>query len=172
MGLGFLALVLGVFLFGGRGIELAPRLESLGWPWFAATVLALLDRLWVVAVLPGLAYGASRAFDLRPWSTAIGAAVTGEFFLLALFAITPGLGALWAMPLVLAFRLLSLAGGVALTALAVKKGRAAALASERRAQEAAAAKKAEYDAFVQESERVAERASSDAAAKDSQRSTG
>lgn len=160
MGLGFLSLVLGVLGFSSLAMRVGGWTSS-GVPGWLVVLLGLvLLRLWVLFLLPALAYAAARVFDLRPWSTAVGGAATGEVFLLALDAITPGWAALLEAPGLLAVRVATFAGGVGLTALAVKRGRAAALAVEQVALEAARARKAEYDAFLRASEETAERAAS------------
>jgi hypothetical protein len=157
VGMGFLAFVVGAVLSSALVIRLQPRLEALGSPWVAFGLTLLIKRLWVVAVLPVCCYGAARILELRPWATALGAALTGEAFLLALRLVSTGLDGFADPGLDEGFQLATLVGGVALSRWAVVKGRAAAAKANAAAASAAAAKKAQYDEFAAEAERLATR---------------
>jgi hypothetical protein len=155
VGVGFIAQITGALLTVALSGRLRPLLERAPFGW-AFPVHVLLQSLWVLGVLPLLCYGAARVMELRPWRTAVGAALTGELFLLALSFLSTHLEGPWFVGLA---RGIAWASGVALTAWAVRRGTAAAAAAAQRAQDAAHAKKQEYDAFVRESERVADRVS-------------
>jgi hypothetical protein len=117
----------------------------------------LMGELWVLAVLPALCYGAARIVDLRPLPTALGAALGGQFFVLAILFVREG--ALWSSAgwMVELLRWGAFAGGVFLSHRAVKQGRAAAEQRTTQAQAQAQAKKSEYDEFLKQAELEGER---------------
>lgn len=157
VGMGFMAFVVGAVLSSALVIRLQPRLAALGSPLVVFGLTLLIKRLWVVAVLPVFCYGAARILELRPWSTALGAALTGEAFLFALRLVSTGLDGLADPGLDEAFVVATLAGGVVLSRWAVVKGRAAAARAQVLTASAAAAKKSQYDEFAAEAERLAAR---------------
>jgi hypothetical protein len=153
MGLGFVALLLGSILAGYIHQRIGYRLEGtsfvLRW-----VVSRLLQRMWILGVLPLAAYGVARIVPLKPWTTGIGAALTGEVLLGVLNVLATG-GEMTVADGVTT--VVTLAGGVALTAWSVKRGIAAAAAVTETRVRAAEAKKSEYDAFAKEAQRLAER---------------
>jgi len=156
VGLGVVALVGGMIFEGTLLSRLAARMD-LGWGPLPFLTAVLIDSGWVLGVLPAIAYFAARFMDLKPWSTAIIGAASGLTFQLALIYVSAGEEGLIGSPLRLVLRLASLAGGVVLTATAVKRGRASAQLAEERARVEAEKKKSQYDAFVKQSEAVADR---------------
>ena len=158
VGLGFLALVMGSVLAGDLGVRLSVRLESLPFQSLVYVIGLAVRNLWVLAVLPLLCYGAARVLELRPWSTALGAALTGQAFLLAIEFVRNGVegwvergwvatGLEWGVVGV----------GVVLSQRAVVRGRAAAGKQTEQAQQQAAARKDEYAEFLREAERAGEK---------------
>ncbi len=156
MGLGFIALVVGSVFTGSFIPRLYDRAQDLPSGLYVPLVVAL-SNLWVLAVLPVMSYGAARVLELRPMSTAVGAAFTGQFFVLAVQTASGGLESLWSgwMPLVL--QVAAFFGGVLLTYRSVVQGRAAAAQATAKAQTQAEARKAEYAEFLREAERGAEK---------------
>ncbi|MHB8877966.1 MAG: hypothetical protein ACYC8T_30085, partial [Myxococcaceae bacterium] len=130
LGMGFLAFVIGAIISSALLMRVQPRVQALGSPALAFVVLMGVSRLWVWAVLPAICYGAARILDLRPWTTAIGAALTGELFLLAIEGVSSGLEGLARPWPVLALQVATLVGGVLLTRAAVAAARAAAVKTE------------------------------------------
>jgi hypothetical protein len=152
-GMGFIAQLTGALLTAALYRRVSPWLE--GAPFVVTFPVGVaMQSLWVLGVLPLFCYGAARVLELRPWWTALGAAITGELFLLALSFLSTGLEGPWFFGL---GRGVAWGLGVTVAARAVRRGTAAASASAQRALAAAQAKKHEYDAFVRESERVADR---------------
>lgn len=155
VGLGFLSCAVGLILslaLGNRLREVIPNLHPVAVAQIAAMAIR---QLWEYAVLPLVCYGAARLVPISPWRTAAGAVATGEIFLIALDYFTGMSGVWFHVPLLLFLRLASIAGGVCLGALAIKRARAAAERAERSALEAAEQKKSQYDEFVREAERIA-----------------
>lgn len=165
VGLGFAALMVGSFVSGSLAIRLNQRFSELPTGALRLLVGILMEDLWVLAALPLLAYGAARIMELRPLSTALGAALTGEVFVLALQYIREGSLVSEAGWRVDTLRAVAFVVGVVLSHRAVTQGRAAAdkVAESARAQ--AEAKKGEYDEFLREAEREGERAAQREAAR-------
>jgi hypothetical protein len=121
VGLGFASMVVGHVVAGipgralTRGGPLPHALQLL--------VFVLLGRFWLLAMLPGLAGLLARIVPLHPWKTALGAALTGELFLLVMEWGLGGLDVWTRRPLFLIARVVTLAAGVWLTAWAVRRGR-------------------------------------------------
>lgn len=158
VGLGFLALVMGSVVAGGLGVRLSVRLESLPFQGLVYVIGLAVRNFWVLAVLPLLCYGAARILELRPWSTALGAALTGQSFLLAIEFVRNGVEG-WVDRgwLVTALEWGVLGVGVVLSQRAVVRGRAAAGKQMEQAQQQAAARKDEYAEFLREAERAGEK---------------
>ncbi|MBI3182478.1 MAG: hypothetical protein HYZ28_10065 [Myxococcales bacterium] len=157
VGLGFAAVVVGSIVSASLTGWLGPLVRQAGSAWLAIFAHALVSRLWVYGVLPGLCYASARAFDLRPWRTAIGSALTGEVFVVGVNLATGGMEEPFRNWLDLSLRLLSLAAGVVLGRWAVLKGRSAAQRAHERAAQAAEARKAQYEEFAAEAARLAAR---------------
>lgn len=157
IGLGFLSLMLGAILSGSLAMRLSQRLQALPGSTLRMLVGVVLEELWVLAVLPVLCYGAARIVELRPLSTALGGALSGLVFVLALEFVREGTlwtSAGWRVQLL---RAVAFGLGVWLSHRAVVRARAASAqrADEARAQ--AEARKSEYDEFLREAERDGER---------------
>lgn len=157
-GLGFLALILGSVLSVSLAQRINVRVQALPFALLRSLIDLGLQKLWVLAVLPGLAYVAARIIDLRPWPTALGSAAAGQVFLLALEYVQGGVdgwvergvwNTLWEVG--------ALALGVGITSRAVERGRAAVKRQGEQAQVQAAARQGEYDEFLQAAEREGEK---------------
>ncbi|MBF5042648.1 hypothetical protein FGE12_09570 [Aggregicoccus sp. 17bor-14] len=150
-GLGVLSMVLGSIASAGLSLRLGLRVAEL--PQVLRWAVAIgVGGLWRLSFLPLLCYGAARVLALRPRATAVGAALSGEAFLLALDLTRAGVAGLWtSAPLVLG-RLGTLALGMWLSERAVQAGRLAAEAQERAAQAKAQATQAEYAEFLARAE--------------------
>jgi hypothetical protein len=157
VGLGFLSLVLGSVLTVSLTLRLSERVQALQVESLRTLIAIVLENLWLLAVLPLMAYGAARILELKPLSTAVGAASSGQLFVLALSFVRDGFEGLWAGGFYTALRVLAFAGGVVLTHQAVRRARAAAAQGAAKAQVQAEARKAEYMQFLQEAEKGAEK---------------
>lgn len=157
VGIGFVALILGSVTTAALSAKIVPRLDGLESGWARWVISLLIAGVWAYAVLPLLCYGAARILELRPLSTAVGAGVTGELFSLGIFFVTGALGSDEEPLRLLVPRFGVLAVGIALSAWAVRRGRADAEDTERAARAAAAQKKDEYAEFTREAERIAAR---------------
>ncbi|HEX8438879.1 hypothetical protein [Archangium sp.] len=158
LGIGFLALVSGSVLSAALTLRLMERLQALPFDFLRIGFALVLSKLWVLAVLPLLCYGAARIIELRPGTTALGAAFTGQGFLLALDFVRGGVDGLlergWLITL-LDWGMFAV--GVVLTRQAVVRGRADAGKQAEQAQKQAAEKKDEYAEFLQAAERAGEK---------------
>lgn len=152
VGLGFMSLVLGAMLSVSLVMRLHERVSALPIDLLRLCVAVVLENLWVLAVLPVLCYGASRIVALRPWSTALGAAATGGVFVVALNYVRDGSEGLTQWNLGSVLRLGAFAGGIVLSARAIRSGRAAAERGSTAAQVKAEARKSEYDEFLKAAE--------------------
>jgi hypothetical protein len=157
LGLGFLALMVGSMVSVSLAYRLSTRIEDLPGELPRLLIGTLLQNLWVLAALPLLAYGAARILELKPLSTALGAALSGEFFVLSLDFVRDGLEGLWDGWVGAVLRLLSFALGVFLSYRAVVSGRAASARTAAAALARAEAQKAEYAEFLREAEKGGER---------------
>ncbi|QRK04966.1 hypothetical protein JQX13_32780 [Archangium violaceum] len=158
VGLGFLALVVGSVLSSALTMRLIGRVDALSLTVLRFAIALGLQNLWVLVVLPLLCYGAARVVELRPWSTALGAAFTGQLFLLALEFVQAGVDG-WVERgwLLTALQWGVFAGGVVLSQRAVVRGRAAAGLRAEQARQQADARKDEYAEFLREAERAGEK---------------
>jgi hypothetical protein len=156
MGLGFIALVVGNLFTGTFVFRLAARIQDLPLALQLPIKIAV-ENLWLLGILPLLCYGAARVLELKPLSTALGAALTGVLFSNLIIFVSSGLDGLWSGWRVLLLEVAALAGGVLLTLRAVAKGRAAAARSQAQAQAQAEARKVEYLEFLHEAERAGEK---------------
>ncbi len=157
VGLGFFSLVIGSVLTVNLTVRLSARVQALESDSLRLLIAVLLEHLWILGVLPLLCYGAARILELKPSSTALGAALSGELFVIALYFVRDGIDGLWAGWFYTALRLIALAAGVLLSYRAVTRGRAAAEQSAAQAQAQAQARKAEYVEFLREAEHGAEK---------------
>ncbi|MDC0709271.1 hypothetical protein POL68_12430 [Stigmatella sp. ncwal1] len=158
LGLGFLALMAGSMLSVSLAFRLSTRIEDLPGELPRLLIGITLQNLWVLGVLPLLCYGAARILELKPLSTSLGAALSGEFFVLSLDFVRDGLEGLWSGWEAALLRLLAFAAGVFLSYRAVAKGRAASERTAAAAQARAEARKAEYMEFLNAAEKGSERA--------------
>jgi len=158
VGLGLLALMMGSVLSGALAMRLTDRVGALPFELLRFILALVLEKLWVLTVLPLLCYGAARVIELRPWSTALGAALTGQVFVVALELVrggTEGWGERGGWFTALEWSVLAV--GVVLSQRAVVRGRAAALEQEEQMRQQAAARQEEYAGFLQEAEREGEK---------------
>jgi hypothetical protein len=157
VGLGFLSLVMGSILSVSLTMRLQARVQSLPLGLMRMVMAVALENLWVLAVLPVLCYGAARVLDLRPWKTAVGAAVSGAVFIVALDFVRDGADGLWSGGLPSVLRLVSFVAGIALTGRAVMMGRADASVVAKKVEAKAEARKSEYDEFLKAAEQAGAR---------------
>nr|WP_255651995.1 hypothetical protein [Corallococcus sp. AS-1-12] len=153
VGLGFLSLVVGAMLSVSLVLRLHARVNALPSDLLRIPVAVVLEDLWVLAVLPVLCYGAARIVALRTWTTAVGAALSGGVFVIALNFVRDGFEGLatgWSFAS--ALRVVAFVGGILLSARAIRAGRAAAEKGSAAAEAKAAARKSEYDAFLKAAE--------------------
>ena len=87
--------------------------------WLAFVVL----RLWVLMLLPAACYGLARVIALAPWPTAAGAALTGDLFFLVIQLLGTGWSGVVGNGAMALARVLTLGGGIALSAFAIRLGR-------------------------------------------------
>ncbi len=154
-GLGVGALVLGSLVSAGLTLRLGARAAEL--PSLLRWGLLLgVGRLWLLLFLPLLCYGAARVLALRPRSTAVGAALAGEAFLVAMDLTRAGLPGLWAGLPLAAVRVGTLLLGVWLSERAVRAGGVLREARERVALEKAEATRVEYAEFLARAEQGGE----------------
>lgn len=163
IGLGLASAVGGAILVSSLIVRLQPWLAAIGAGVPGAILLALVQRLWVVALLPLLCYAAARVSELRPWPTAIASASTGEILYLGLDLATVGFEGLTHMLPWLLVRLGTLVAGILLARWAVTRARAAAARAQEAAQAVARGNQAEYEELAREAERIASRAEERAA---------
>ncbi|WP_426753663.1 hypothetical protein [Myxococcus sp. Y35] len=152
MGLGFIAVVAGSILSVALTLRLSVRIQAVPVGVLRVALAVLLENLWVLGVLPLLSYFAARIIELRPWTTAGGAAVAGSAFVHALAFVQNGVNGLWLGGLGSLLSVAAFAGGVVLTARAVTMGRAAAAQQTVKAQTKAQERKSEYDEFLRAAE--------------------
>ncbi|WP_309894776.1 hypothetical protein [Archangium sp.] len=157
-GLGFVALVLGSMLSATLYLRFAVRVDSLPFAFLRLLLHVVRGNLWVLLVLPLLCYGASRIVELRPWSTAVGAALSSRLFLLTVEFVSAGVDGWvergWVVALV---EWSVFAVGVVLCQRAVLKGRADASSQAEQTQAQASTKQDEYAEFLREAERAGEK---------------
>jgi hypothetical protein len=160
VGLGFLALILGSIVSVALSQRLIGRVQALPLGYVRFAIGLGVQNLWVLAVLPLLGYGAARIIELRPLSTAIGAALTGEFFLIALQFVQDGIDG-WVERgwVILSMEMAVFALGVWLTHRAIQRGRRDAALQAEEARQRAASRKEEYAEFLREAERAGEKSS-------------
>jgi heme exporter protein D len=158
VGLGFLALVLGSMLSVALTLRLIGRVEALPFEFLRFAVALVLEKLWVLAVLPLLCYGAARVIELRSWPTALGAVFSGQFFIVALDFVRDGIDG-WVERgwLLTSMEWGVLAVGVVLSHRAVIRGRSHARKQAEQARQRAAAREDEYAGFLREAERAGEK---------------
>lgn len=156
VGFGFLAYVGGSMIAAGVMTRVAARLDGAGEPvQFVAWLL--ISSAWILVALPGLSGFAARFLDLRPCSTALIGAATGLSFQLSLQYVSAGSDGITSDPVRQLARLLAAAAGVALTVIAVKRGRELARLADEQAKLEADQKKTQYDEFVKQAEALANR---------------
>ncbi|MDY7230580.1 hypothetical protein [Hyalangium rubrum] len=156
VGLGFISLVVGAMFTGSLTLRMAERVQEL--PDVLQVLVAVsLENLWLLGVLPALCYGSARILELKPLSTALGAAFAGQFFYFALQFVSNGLEGMWAGWLPSVLRAVAFSSGVFFSYRAVVNGRAASARIAAQAQAQAQAKKSEYMDFLREAERGGEK---------------
>jgi len=152
MGLGFIALIAGSILSVALTLRLSVRIQSVPVGVLRVALAVLLENLWVLGVLPLLCYGAARIMELRPWTTAGGAALTGAAFVNALAFVQNGANGLWLGGVGSFFSVVAFAVGLVISARAVMMGRDAAAQQTVKSQARAQERKSEYDEFLRAAE--------------------
>lgn len=163
VGLGFLSFVVGSLFSAALVVRLKERIEGLESSVVLFVVHLALGRFWVLAMLPLVGHAVARFLPLRPVAFAVTAALTGELFLAAIQVASGGLEQVLQGPWAIATRLGTLAAGMALTAVGVRRGLAHAAERQAAAATAATAKQAEYDAYLKASHAIADRTEAKAA---------
>jgi len=156
VGLGVVAAVGGALVSTALLDWLRPHFEALGPGGVSWLVLTCISRLWILGVLPVLGYGAGRVAEVSPGRTAWVAALTGEGFYLALEWVTSGMEGFLEPGPGLMVRAVTFGVGLVLTQGAVRRGRGDAARAQVKAQAQAEAQRAQYEALLRESQRVAE----------------
>jgi hypothetical protein len=156
VGFGVMSFAGGMIFTGNLLNRLSSRMD-LTWGPVPFVLAVLIDGGWVLGALPALAYFAARFMDLKAWPMAIIGAGSGLTFQTALIYVSRGEEGLIGSPVRLIVRLACVAGGVVLTATAVKRARAVAKVAEDRAKAEAEKKKSQYDEFVKQAEALADR---------------
>ena len=156
IGFGFMAYVGGSMIASSIAYRIAARLEGSG-DGLRMVVGMLTESAWILLALPAVSWVAARFLDVKPWSTAIIGASTGLFFQVALQYVSAGSDGLTADPKRQLARLVCAAAGIALTVIAVNRGRELARQADERAKLEAEKKRTQYDEFVQQAEALANR---------------
>lgn len=157
VGLGFLSLVAGSMVSVALAFRLSTRIQDIPWELPQLLLGVTIQNLWVLGALPLMCYAAARILELKPLSTALGAAGSGQFFVLSLDFIRDGLAGMWNGWLISLLNVAAFSGGVFLSHRAVAKARAAATQAAAKAQAQAEARKVEYLEFLREAERGGEK---------------
>ncbi|WP_224249639.1 hypothetical protein [Hyalangium gracile] len=157
VGMGFLSLVVGSVLTVSLTVRLSERVQGMQVEPLRVLIAIVLEHLWVLGVLPVMCYGAARILELRPLSTSLGAAFSGQLFVFALSFVRDGFEGLWAGWFYTSLRVIAFSAGVFLSHRAVVRGRAAAAQGAAKAQKQAEERKAEYMEFLKDAERGAEK---------------
>lgn len=151
-----LAVVLGAAVLAwsvGNGLSarlatgLQPWLFSLRSVELAVVLAAALQHLWPLFLIP-LGYVFGRWIDLRPLPFTLTALLGAEVVDVLVRGVTVGLGSLFDEPLAVAVELGLLLLSGALTALATRRGGAAAERGRARALAESAQAKTQYEAYV------------------------
>jgi hypothetical protein len=157
VGFGFLAYVAGSLFSASLINRLRDRVLAADSAAVAFLVQVLVGRLWILLVFPVLVHLAARFLELPLWRTAVIGALTGELFYSALQIASVGAEVAFSDWIQDAVRLTTLVGGVMLTVWAGKQGRAWSADRQKLAEQAALARKAQYDEFLAASTAIAER---------------
>lgn len=156
VGAGLLSVIIGALFSPVISLRLSEWVSSRGV--FALVLFTAIGQVWVYAILPVVLYGFARIIELTPWRSAIGAAVTGLLFVLALGFVTAGVESITKEhPARLVTIVLTVALGVLISRSAILAARAAAARAQDEAKKTADARKDEYAEFIREAERVASR---------------
>ncbi len=157
VGFGFAAFVAGSVLSAALVNRVRERVVAMDSAVFSLIAQILIQRLWLLAVLPVLAYAAARVLELKPVFTAVTAALTGQLFFTALIAVSRGADGVFDGPFDVAVQGGTFVLGVGLTVFAIRQGRAAAAQGDLAAATKAAERKQEYDEMLKASEAIAAR---------------
>lgn len=152
VGLGVVAAVVGSLLAGSI-------LAKVSGPstWASSVASQVLVECWAWAVLPLILMGVGRVINVPPLGTAVVAMLSGQAFRLAILYASFGIEGLHRDIAESVIRVAALGVGLVLGWRALVAGKAATAARQARADAVAASRAAEYEAFRQESERVASR---------------
>ena len=156
-GLGFLAVVSGNLIANAFSQRAHERLLAAGSPAVLFIAGTVLSGFWVLVVLPGLVYICCRFLELKPLTTSIVAAVTGELFMLAIPIAAKGLDQLLADVVPLVTQLGTMVAGILISVSAGKRAKIVAARAEADALERAKARKSQYDDFLKQAEAFADK---------------
>ncbi len=119
--------------------------------------IIVVGQMWILFVLPALLHLASHFLDLPIWRTAVIAALTGSLFNAAIRFVSNGIEETFADPLQNLVWVGTLVAGILFSVWAGKKGRVWAEGRQRLADQAAIARKGQYDKYLAESTALADR---------------
>jgi hypothetical protein len=148
VGSGLMAFMLGGLLVSDLAVGLLAWVASLDRPMVAFVVGWALSRVWLWLVLPALGWVAGRFLGAAPERFALVAGLSGELFGILVASAGGGLEMVFLDWVDGAARIVTLAAGLWLTGLAVKKGREGAAAAQEKAEAIAARQAAEYAEVV------------------------
>ncbi len=153
IGLGVTGFVVGSMLSSGITARLLERLGAIENETLAEAFTVVMQRLWLLLVIPAFGWAAGRFTQLVALRFAVTACVSGEIFSLLLFTAMYGLEGLTEDPGLVASRLVTLLVGMALTVRAVAQGRMAAADAQTQADALAAKQKAELAEYLAAAEK-------------------
>lgn len=164
IGFGFMAYIGGSLFSASLIMRVRDRVIAADSAVIAFLVQAVIGRLWILIVLPLLIHIVSRFIALPLWRTAILGALTGELFYAAIQIASVGADEAFADWVQNGVRIGTLITGVLFTVWAGKRGRAWADVRQKAADQAAVARKGQYDDFLKASTELAEKREAAAAA--------
>lgn len=157
VGFGFMAYTGGTILSVMLMNRLNHRLVAADNRFLYLVVVIFVGQMWILFVLPALVHLASRFLELPIWRTSIIAALTGTLFSAAIRFVSNGIEATFADPLQNLVWIGTIVSGILFSVWGGKQGRAWAEARQKIADEAAVARKGQYDQFLAESTALADR---------------
>lgn len=157
VGFGFMALIAGSLFSATLTRRLEDRLVATDNALIVGLVPMGISRLWILLVFPVLVHLASRFLAIPLWRTAIIGALTGELFSEALQVVSVGTEEAFGNWFVNFLKLGTLVAGVLFAVWGGKRGQTWAAGRQRIADQAAIARKSQYDEFLAQSMAMAER---------------
>jgi len=147
-----MAFTIGGVIVSDTTTWLGPELATITSPWVAFVVAWFFQRIWLWGVLPPLGWVAGRMLDARPERFALVAGLSGEAFSLLMATARDGVEMAFLDWIDVLARVVTLAVGLGLTALATQKGRRGAEAAQARAEATAVENAAEYAEMMAKAE--------------------